>query len=64
MSEPTELVLAERAAIVRYLRETAELHDENKSVPGLKVVSRHHADACRWAAECIEGGHHHLPKPK
>lgn len=50
---------AERDAIVKYLRETAQKHKGLmvEKYPGAK----HHFDACTWAALAIEEGDHHLP---
>ena len=51
----------ERAAIVRYLRETASILDSETDQPR---KAAHHADACRHAAVAIELGEHLLPAPR
>ena len=49
---------AERMAIVKYLRETAEIHRKRAKAGDKPLVSQHHADACTWAAEVIAVGGH------
>lgn len=50
---------AERAAVVAYLRETAEIHLRWARTRGTtRGEHNHHANACRWAAEAIEMGEH------
>lgn len=49
----------ERAAIIAYLRETANRLDALKDTPGEKTRSRYHAESCRYAADQIEWGAHH-----
>lgn len=49
----------ERAAIIAYLRETANRLDALKDTPGEKTRSRYHAESCRFAAKYIEWRAHH-----
>lgn len=52
------LEVEERAAIVRYLRETAELLRPQLEKRGEKFRARHHIDSRTWAADAIERGEH------
>lgn len=45
----------ERNRIVRYLRDTQALFEASHDKP---LVSRHHAQSCRYAADAIERGEH------
>ena len=48
----------ERAAVVAYLRACEAIHIENANRKGQIQARKHHADACRYAADAIERGEH------
>lgn len=50
--------IAERNAIVAYLRECEAIHQSNLRDGKNKTASKHHADACHFAADAIERGEH------
>lgn len=53
----------EREAIVAWLREKRDVHlDRAENGKRHKVASRHHADACHYAADAIERLAHHKGK--
>jgi hypothetical protein len=53
--------LAERAAIVEYLRWVAARQDKLAKIAGQKFSGRFHAEACRMAAQHIKLGVHLFP---
>ena len=48
----------ERAQIVQYLRDTQAIHERHETDGYRPLVSKHHADSCKWAAEAILRGEH------
>lgn len=50
----------ERLRIVRYLRDTKAIFDKQQAERSKPLVSRHHAQACEYAANAIERGEHWL----
>lgn len=57
MTEGTTMT-AEREAIVQYLRECQAIHESRLESGKHKTASKHHADACKYAAIAIERGDH------
>jgi hypothetical protein len=55
-----EGALYERTLIVKFLRDCQGIHEANNLAGKDKTASKHHADACRYAADAIEEGAHKL----
>lgn len=58
-----QAALDERAAIVVYLRECEAIHQTNLRDGIDKTASKHHANACHYAARAIEEAEHHYQPP-